>query len=509
MVSNTRLTTSRALCPAAQALDLGYASAAVLAQLEAARLLARVDGMADGVRGVRGALVGCVTAAAGSGAACGTTFASLPHAVALTIFGRVPADQRARVALVCRAWRDALADPAAWAVLDLSLRSGITVAVTDATLRGAAARANGRLRELVLDGCDAVTPAARLQVVTANASTLCSLSCTYSKIDQFMPFQHVDALARAAPQLEEFRVNAEATYEQAMCMLRNDAPFGALKLRSLGVDAAREAADEAAVLALTAVLARHDESLFMLDLKDLPLHTPAALDAVCAEAVDLNLTHLELYNCRLGPASIPALVHVISSNKLVNLRISNDGLPLLDEPTGLQLAGALALSQLTQVILDDVVLWHDLAAGTAVLRALTAHPTLDWLDLSLNETPDDFAEATVAGAALGALVAANAPALTGLRVAFSFLGAVGLGPSIEALRNNTHLLMFDCCCVGMGEEFARERFLPAVRANTSLRRLHASESWNFDEEDGYVPPEVLEAEALVAARLHGAGGGAA
>ena len=51
----------------------------------------------------------------------------------------------------------------------------------------------------------------------------------------------------------------------------------------------------------------------------------------------------------------------------------------------------------------------------------------------------------------------------------------------------------------MSEDFARERFLPAVRANTSLRKLRASEWWG-DEEDGEAPPEVLEAEALVAAR---------
>ena len=42
-------------------------------------------------------------------------------------------------------------------------------------------------------------------------------------------------------------------------------------------------------------------------------------------------------------------------------------------------------------------------------------------------------------------------------------------------------------------------FLPAVRANTSLRTLSASRSWG-DAHNGVAPPEVLEAEALVAAR---------
>ena len=45
------------------------------------------------------------------------------------------------------------------------------MAVTDSTLRAAAARTNGRLCELFLDHSDAVTAAARLDVVAANAGT--------------------------------------------------------------------------------------------------------------------------------------------------------------------------------------------------------------------------------------------------------------------------------------------------------------------------------------------------
>ena len=41
-----------------------------------------------------------------------------------------------------------------------------------------------------------------------------------------------------------------------------------------------------------------------------------------------------------------------------------------------------------------------------------------------------------------------------------------------------------------------------MRANTSLRELNASDFWG-DEEDGQAPSELLEAEALVAARGSG------
>ena len=70
---------------------------------------------------------------------------------------------------------------------------------------------------------------------------------------------------------------------------------------------------------------------------------------------------------------------------------------------------------------------------------------------------------------------------------------------MDALRRNTHLRVFNCNNTDMSEEFARVAFLPAVRANTSLRKLRAAEWWG-DDEHGVAPPEVLEAEALVAAR---------
>ena len=185
--------------------------------------------MTRGVQGVS-ELVACHVSAEGSAVGARVTpFSALPHAVALKIFRRVPADQRARVALVCRAWRDAVADPDAWVRLNLSWKSGVSVAVTDATLRAVAARANGGLCELHVNGCDALTPAALLEVVTENADSLSTLSClAYTNANAFKPFQEVEALARAAPQLEYFHVGAEATVEDALSMLFCNFPFAAL-----------------------------------------------------------------------------------------------------------------------------------------------------------------------------------------------------------------------------------------------------------------------------------------
>jgi hypothetical protein len=94
--------------------------------------------------------------------------AALPPALFREVLRALPADQRARAACVSRAWRAAVADPAAWTRLDLS---GMTCRVDDAAaLLAAAARAHGRLEALDVPG--RVTFQALLAVATANAASL-------------------------------------------------------------------------------------------------------------------------------------------------------------------------------------------------------------------------------------------------------------------------------------------------------------------------------------------------
>ena len=181
---------------------------------------------------------------------------------------------------------------------------------------------------------------------------------------------------------------------------------------------------------------------------------------------------------------------------MTSLRITHNGVQLLDEPTAVQLADAIAASRtLTRFTGHYVNFWRDRAAAAAVLRALTGHPTIREVNLNVNLPHDPVA----AGAALGALVAANTPALQVLHIHGSHFGDAGLAPLFDALPRNTHLRTIGCSNNDMSADFARDHFLPAVRANTSLRTLVASLWWG-DQEDGVAPLEVLEAEALVAAR---------
>jgi hypothetical protein len=168
---------------------------------------------------------------------------------------------------------------------------------------------------------------------------------------------------------------------------------------------------------------------------------------------------------------------------------------LLDEPAAALLGAALhASASLTSLCLAHVGLWSNAAVAIALLDAVTAHPSLQTLDFDTNG-PCDFDAQVAAGAALSALLLADTPALQTLRIKDCDLGEAGLGPLFDALPHNTHLRKLVCKGNRSGDAFARERLLPAVRANASLRELHAD----------YYFVAAREAMELVARRPNAAG----
>jgi hypothetical protein len=197
----------------------------------------------------------------------------------------------------------------------------------------------------------------------------------------------------------------------------------------------------------------------------------------------------------LAPAAAPALARLLGGSAVTDLAIRGGEVALLDAPAAALLAGALrANSTLTALRLQSVRLWDDVAAATTLLGALTAHPSLRTLSLFHNYAAlRTEAERAAAGAALGALLAANAPALTELDINVCVPGDAGMAPLLQALPRNTRLLMLKCAGNLMTDAFATNTLLPAVRANTSLRRLAATGlmcRW----------PGEVEAEAVVARR---------
>jgi hypothetical protein len=124
---------------------------------------------------------------------------------------------------------------------------------------------------------------------------------------------------------------------------------------------------------------------------------------------------------------------------------------------------------LSSLSVNSSLLFRVPAAAAALLAALTGHPRLATLHLSGNRVSSD-AQRAAAGAALGALLAANAPALTDLDVSSCNLGDEGLGPLFEALPRNTHLRVLEADGNAPTRAFLRGRVLPALRANASLRK---------------------------------------
>jgi hypothetical protein len=438
-----------------------------------------------------------------------TALAPLPLSLVLDIFARLPADVRARCALVCRGWCHVLLEPSLWTRLDLSPSSGIRIRVTDAVLRGASLRARGGLTALDVSDCDRVTRAARLDVLRANAGALTRLRVLnlhpvfgISAREHFVGADELQALLAAAPRLTRCDADVYSAWEAAVRMLRNEPPFGALRVRRFAVGSDGDATGAALLPPLCAALAAH-ASLTCLHLCYVSLAAPAALDAVVDAALARRLQTLDLHGCRVCPASAPALARLLRGGTLRALRIAGGDMALLDAPAAALLADALRTNEtLTTLTLLSLRLWHDAAATATLLGALTAHPSLRTLHCCHNGVG---AHAAAVGAALGALVAANAPALTELDISGCRLGDAGMAPLVDALAANTHLRKLTCYRNDMSEAFAHDALLPAVRENKSLRELNSVGAHSYN-----TTPAELEAAALVDARAaaEGAGGGA-
>jgi hypothetical protein len=469
--------------PAAEGAERLFASELSAAPTMPPRRSVLVAGVAEREREARSA---CILAV---GQHAAPALAPLPLALVLHLLSLLPVDTRLRCAEVCRSLRAALEERSLWRRLDLSA-SGVspTLAVTDVLLHAAVARARGELVTLDLTGCKRVTSDALLAAVTANGGALRDLRVcgvkgrlgvhirpifTDALGTDALDTDALEALLRAAPRLDVCDADVQCEdLVSARCLLRNEPPFSPLHARTFEFhqDAAADR-DEAAVVAHAADLASYTH-LRRLCLNSVLLDTAAALDAVVDAALTRRLTGVALGWCNLSPVSAPALVRLVSGGALAELNIHDAGRWLLDAAGGLALGNALrASSTLTAVSLVGVALWREPAAATALLGALTGHPGLRSLDISFNRQ-EDPAGLAAAGAALGALVAANSPELHTLNIRTCRLGDGGLRPLFDALPANTHLRTLDCSDNELrAAAFVRNTLLPAVRANSSLREL--------------------------------------
>jgi hypothetical protein len=256
---------------------------------------------------------------AGGSQAARLTIASLPRALQCEVFARTPVDARARAAAVCKAWCSVLAERSLWTRLDLSPASGIAdERITDALLRGAAAKARGGLTALDVTERPQFTHAALLEVITANAGALTEL-CACRGWSPNARTVRVEALLTAAPLVRVFHSDVnDAGAAVARRMLRNEPPFGPLRLRHLQVHHPWPGGD-ADVHVFAADLTASASSLSRLALCGAPLAGQGALDAVVNAALARQLPALGLVLSPLSAVSLPALARLLGGSALTTL----------------------------------------------------------------------------------------------------------------------------------------------------------------------------------------------
>jgi hypothetical protein len=387
-----------------------------------------------------------------------TALSPLPHAVVLHIFSLLPVDCRLRCAEVCRGWRSVLLERSLWTRLDLSGTSGVTT-VSDRLLRTAAARARGELQALDVSDFAPVSDRALLAVATANAAALTELRSVHDAQYELRA-HNVDvlrALLAAAPRLRALHANAMCAHaREAASLLRGEGELQPLRVHTLCVNLHDDG--DADAPAFADAIAAHT-SLEHLMLHALPRNALGALDLLVDAAVARRLLSVYFSDCHLSAAAAPALARLLRSPHLTMFFVSNRNEPLLDAAAAALWRDALRDSaSVKSLFLVKCALWRDPTA-TALLLAAHAH----FSELCIQDNPAPAAQRAAAGAALGALLAADSP-LERLTVSGCALGDAGLRLLFEALAHNTHLQVLVATRNGMSAGFAAQRLLPAVRA---------------------------------------------
>jgi hypothetical protein len=263
-----------------------------------------------------------------------TALSPLPLSVVLHIFSLLPVDCRLRCSEVCRGWRSVLLERSLWTQLDLTVASGMREPEEpdytedgdgggppgpwDALLRFTAARAGGRLRSLHVS-LRYITHEALLEVAAANAGALREVHAGEDFPQLGLSAEEASGLLGAAPLLDVLVTDLrcdDTDMEATRRALRNEAPYGPLRMRKLY--AALDDKDEARVTAFAADVAAHT-SLRGLHLYIVPLELAATLDAVVDAALARRMHTLTLDCCNLSPVSAPALTRLLGGGALTTL----------------------------------------------------------------------------------------------------------------------------------------------------------------------------------------------
>ena len=378
-------------------------------------------------------------------------FATLPEEALRCIWLALPPEDRARCACVCRAWRDALADPALWTCLRPSMHSSTLFwlgagANLITKLRAAAAKAAGRLEVMDFSGVLMWEPLEPwlLELATANAGTLRELGvANFGGVHG--PDEILTGLRTAAPHVEilHLRHGSElGDVAAAMRMLRNEGAYHPLRLGSLNLRLPPAQAD-VDVQALASSIAAH-ASLRKLQVTGLTVPHLDALDALVDAVLTRKICDFALAECTVPSESASSLARLVEGGVVEKLELSaistlEAAAPFFDSAAVAVLAPALLSStRLKELTLSGNRIWADSTAAAALFAALASHPSLETLTIS-NDQPQTAAAAVEVAAA--ALLAASS--LSELYLKDNELDDLCLGPLFDALPTNTRLRAAD------------------------------------------------------------------
>ena len=387
-------------------------------------------------------------------------FDAVPPTLLRVIMLALPVDARGRAACVCPSWRAFLADPSLWQMLDLTHAGGVAAErVTENLMDGALKRAAGQLRVFTFNQrAKWITRDFLVAVIKSDGAQLQELNSGHL----WLAVDDLKTLLAAAPRLQVLNVQVTGKYVELLPVLRNDPPYGPLRVSE--VDAHGDVSD-ADVLAFAAAVSAH-ESLKGLDVCE--VNFARGLNALVDAAAERRVSCFVMVECAFDAETVPALARLLQRGSLTTFLVEGNNFLDAQESSMPVLCAALrSCPTLTHLAIrlnpPDGASRH-----TAVIELLDAAallPALTELDLNGSTVMEDFDdEDNVAfGCALGALLHANLPNLRTLRVNGCWLGDEGLAPVLDGLAANTHLRELNCRHDNnLSDAFLRNHLEPAL-----------------------------------------------
>jgi len=445
--------------------------------------------------------------------------AQLPAALPLIVLLCLPADARARASAVCRAWRDAVAQPAAWTEVDLTPEGGLTCKSSHNPtpfLEGLADRQLlGHLRVLRVT-ISLLTLEGVLRLV--RDGRVACLRELYVAGGRDWRVQHDDDSERFRKRDDLF--HALLTEARGLTLLELDwldlfghtvtlllVPRLRVRAISLLFRLRRLLASDDFSEQLAVALERLDgfEEL-SVDINEAT--RPDLFACLMTLVLSRRLKNLTINYLSLASTTVPQLARVVrESTSLRYLTVCGADDALFDADDAADFANALrANASLVNISFCNMRIWDtgNAAAGVALCAALVRHPTLTHLIFCEGHGSEGASiDLAVLDTSLAAILCANSPVLRAVQLRLTICDTPPLEPllqTFEALAHNTHLTMLAALGLDWSTTFLYDTVLPAVRANTSLYRLKLSCGSNC-ELSAEAQSALAQAMQLVAERL--------